>query len=299
MYAFKDAEEPSEYVSQDGFATVTYPNGDVYEGEFKDRKKHGKGTYTFAPDEESESENEHKYSGEYILGRRAGLGTMHYPDGSRNRGQWVDNARNGIGSMNYANGDIYSGAWLKGKRHGEGTYLFAESDATLHGDWESGAFVSGHFQHSDGTSYEGYFCQQKPEGEGVFRFSKNLVQEGEFASDMWSASGPVATSADFAKKGRVGVQQLREMRRAQMKDARAKFEELDRNGNGVLTADEIEGLAAWVLDAFNAGSDLTSKAKNKMCKKLLDRCDDNHDGVMDFAEFEKWFFSISKDLVRF
>jgi len=309
----EDEEGSSNWVTRDGFATVTYPNGDVYEGEFQDKVKHGKGKYTFAAkeDEADEEAVQAVYEGEYINGRRAGLGTMTYPDGSRYRGQWADSKRNGTGSITYSNGDIYSGSWSKDRRHGEGTYLFAESDATFMGDWENGTFASGHFQHKDGTSYEGYFVQQKPSGEGVFRFAASqLVQEGEFMeqdgegkrseSTVWSYIGKLSTNAEFDALGKISIEMQRAEKRNAMEAARKKFDELDRNHNGVLTADEIGDLAQWVLEQFRVGKSTVSKdAQRKLCKKLLERCDDNNDGVMDFAEFSSWFNSTMKDIRSF
>ena len=48
----------------DGEGTYTSPNGDKYEGEFKDGKQDGQGTTTYSYGE--------KYEGEYLRGKRHG-----------------------------------------------------------------------------------------------------------------------------------------------------------------------------------------------------------------------------------
>ncbi|CAF3596767.1 unnamed protein product [Rotaria sp. Silwood1] len=58
------------------FKTFTYPNRDWYEEEWKDGRRHGKGT-------------------------------MHYADGRSYVGDWVDNHRSGHGTFNFVSGDRY------------------------------------------------------------------------------------------------------------------------------------------------------------------------------------------------
>ena len=46
-----------------------------YKGEYKDNKRHGQGTFTFADGE--------KYEGEYKNGKRNGKGTYYYASGNK------------------------------------------------------------------------------------------------------------------------------------------------------------------------------------------------------------------------
>lgn len=73
----------------------TYPDGEKYEGDWKDDRKIGQG--------------------------RVGVkvGTCVYPNGDKYEGHVVDE-RNGKGVMNYANGDRYEGEWKNDKREGKG-----------------------------------------------------------------------------------------------------------------------------------------------------------------------------------
>jgi len=58
---------------------MKYSDGSVYEGDWKDDKRHGTGKYT------------------------SSLGTYE--------GEWSHDQRNGKGIMRYANGDVYEGSW--------------------------------------------------------------------------------------------------------------------------------------------------------------------------------------------
>ena len=51
-----------------------------YEGEYKDGKPHGQGTYTWA--------DGGKYVGEYKDGKKHGQGTFTYADGRIKKGLW-------------------------------------------------------------------------------------------------------------------------------------------------------------------------------------------------------------------
>ena len=57
-----------------------FANGDRYEGEYKDDKKHGKGTYIWGPNTKWAGD---KYIGDYINDVRTGEGVYIYASGSR------------------------------------------------------------------------------------------------------------------------------------------------------------------------------------------------------------------------
>eukprot|EP00984_Skeletonema_dohrnii_P000426 scaffold144_cov94-Skeletonema_dohrnii-CCMP3373.AAC.9 len=84
--------------------TITYDNGDVYEGEFESNKPHG-------------------------------VGKMMYKDGRVQEGIWKDGKidydgelkLHGRGEMIYPSGSMYEGEWKESKRHGKGIYKYFAS----------------------------------------------------------------------------------------------------------------------------------------------------------------------------
>ena len=51
-----------------------------------------------------------------------GKGVFLWPNGDRYMGQYINGRRNGLGDMFYGDGDIYKGAWRNGQYHGQGQY---------------------------------------------------------------------------------------------------------------------------------------------------------------------------------
>jgi len=95
-----------------GRGTYTQPDGFRYAGEWRDGKVHGHGTFTWA--------NGHRYEGEVRDGKRTGHGIYIWPNGDRYEGEWHDGNRHGQGTMTWADGASYAGGWRNGKKHGHG-----------------------------------------------------------------------------------------------------------------------------------------------------------------------------------
>ena len=83
-----------------------FSSGDKYEGEFKEGKKHGFGTYTFHEGS--------KYEGEYKDGEYHGQGTFTFTDGSKYEGEWKDGKPWNL-TIYDKNGNII-GKWVNGVR---------------------------------------------------------------------------------------------------------------------------------------------------------------------------------------
>lgn len=109
--------------------TFTFANGDVYTGEIKEGKCHGKGKMTSAKGE---------YAGEFDGGSRHGHGTYTFKSGAVYVGEWKRGKKHGSGSLISANGDKdYQGGWMNDKRHGRGVATRANGDV-FDGDWMNG-----------------------------------------------------------------------------------------------------------------------------------------------------------------
>ena len=99
---------------------------DVYEGEYRGGKKHGRGVYTWHTGS--------RYEGEWRANKRTGRGVYTWSDGDRYDGEWRANKRHGdaaVGGLTPgADGNRYEGEWRANKRHGRGVYTWPAATAT-------------------------------------------------------------------------------------------------------------------------------------------------------------------------
>jgi hypothetical protein len=92
-----------------GKGTLYFKDGDIYVGEYKDGKRNGQGVYTW-------KEDGSKYVGEYKDGKRNGQGVYTWKeDGSKYVGEYKDGKRNGQGIIYFANGQIQEGIFKDNK----------------------------------------------------------------------------------------------------------------------------------------------------------------------------------------
>lgn len=111
---------------------VTYPDGTRYEGEMRDGKKHGQGTFTFV--------NGDRYTGEFVDDLREGQGTYYYSTGDSYVGPFVKGRRHGAGTYYYVNGDVFQGPYADGKMNGRGIYTCADGQR-IDGVWQDDVLV--------------------------------------------------------------------------------------------------------------------------------------------------------------
>ena len=107
-----------------------------YVGEWKDGKKSGQGTYTFADGS--------KYVGEWKEGKRFGQGTKTWTDGSKYVGEWKAGKKSGQGTNTFDGGSKYVGEWKDGEHHGQGIYTWPSGSKYV-GEWNEGK------RHNHGT----------------------------------------------------------------------------------------------------------------------------------------------------
>ena len=100
---------------------MTYANGDVYDGDWKNGEQEGRGKMTFA--------SGNVFNGEWKGGKQEGRGKMTYSSGAAvydgnvyvgnvYEGEWACGMQHGRGKMTYANGNVFDGEWTGGKREG-------------------------------------------------------------------------------------------------------------------------------------------------------------------------------------
>jgi hypothetical protein len=74
-----------------GYGVRNYPNGDKYEGEWKEGRMEGYGKYNYV--------NKDRYEGEYTNNLMNGTGTFYYYNGSKYEGQWKNGMKCGKGKF--------------------------------------------------------------------------------------------------------------------------------------------------------------------------------------------------------
>jgi len=187
-----------------GKGTYVWANGDAYEGEFADDRPHGTGVYRFASGD--------RYEGEVKGGVIAGRGVYVSAHGDQFEGTFVDGKPEGLGVYRFANGDRYEGQVAAGKPQGRGRYFarsgerveatFADGSASgagicyfangdrYEGDFRAGALTGrGTYFYTGGVTYEGDIVDGRPRGRGTFHFSDGSRFEGTFEDGLAHASG--------------------------------------------------------------------------------------------------------------
>lgn len=117
---------------KDGYGVLIMPNGDKYEGEWKNDLQNGKGTFTYA--------NGDIYEGQWVNGNREGSGTFTWADGRKYVGAWKNDQRNGKGLYTWPSGDRYEGDFKDGQLNGRGVYTYANGKV-MEGTWQNDTYV--------------------------------------------------------------------------------------------------------------------------------------------------------------
>lgn len=156
-----------DYIGPCGQGKMTYSDGSIYVGNFRDGSRNGKGKITFADGE--------IYEGNWFLDDCYEEGRITFPSGRSLFGIWTDGiffakteeefntfrkeskhfcayfgktageyhderCPNGFGKKSFPNGDFYEGNWENGKRFATGTLQYADG-LTLSGAWLNDLFV--------------------------------------------------------------------------------------------------------------------------------------------------------------
>jgi hypothetical protein len=127
-----------------------YSNGDTYVGEWKDGKRHGQGTYTWACG--------NKYVGRWVYNKQHGQGIYTWFDGEKYVGAFKDDLYHGEGTHTSASGVVFKGKWKDGKRHEQVPKRKAATrQKKIH-------------IYANGDKYEGEWKDGKRHGQGTFRY---------------------------------------------------------------------------------------------------------------------------------
>lgn len=137
----------------------TFPQGDVYRGEWMSDRKQGHGVYQFP--------NGDRYEGEWADDIMSGDGVYLFADGSRYSGQFRRGLRTGAGVIEFANGDRYVGEVRENRIEGRGEMRFA-SGVRVKGDFVNGRPEGyGKLAYANGRYYVGAFRKGQQGGAGL------------------------------------------------------------------------------------------------------------------------------------
>lgn len=89
-----------------------YKNGDIYDGEWREKMRNGYGEYKWIVGD--------RYVGNWEHGNLHGNGTYYWSDKRTYVGNWVNHNQEGFGIFEWPDGHKYEGNWQHGKRHGQG-----------------------------------------------------------------------------------------------------------------------------------------------------------------------------------
>lgn len=160
-----------------GNGTCYYSNGDRYDGEFKDGKRHGKGITRYADGQ--------RYEGNYKDDKEDGYGCFYQTNGRKYFGDFKKGKFDGHGSIYSQNGNvIYEGEFKNGEMNGQGV-LYCDN-----GDWYKGEFLNGQrngkgIQYwANGEKYNGEWKEDKMDGLGKYFFADCTFKKCEYKNGI-------------------------------------------------------------------------------------------------------------------
>lgn len=107
-------------------STFTLPNGEVRTGYIVYDNIYWLGECEYADGT--------KYYGDWMNGKRHGLGKLVKLNGYMYFGWWEDDMRHGQGEVIYPDGSMYDGDWKYNKKYGMGMKTWPDG-TTFHGEW--------------------------------------------------------------------------------------------------------------------------------------------------------------------
>lgn len=178
-----------------GWGVYYYRNGDRYEGEFDDDMKNGKGTLTYRNGDKYSGDfkddvkegrgslqfsNGDKYVGRFRRDMMSGKGTMLYKNRNKYVGDFRAGAKHGNGVLSFFNGDVYKGEFRDDARNGLGTYAFKDGAKYVGGFKDNKRHGTGRYIYAGGEEYVGEFMDGKKHGVGI-----SVYPDGRRIKGIW------------------------------------------------------------------------------------------------------------------
>ena len=175
-----------------GQGTMTWRDGEKYEGQWHGGQMNGRGVVTYGPDN---VDGLVSFEGDFKDGQRHGRGTMIWRNGTKYEGRWRDGQINGRGLMTFAPGnpagvESYEGDFVNARPSGWGTMKWIYGIRTYEGQWKDGLENGrGTLTLRNGRKYEGTWregrkyngAEYDADGREVYRVVEGVAQKGTAA----------------------------------------------------------------------------------------------------------------------
>lgn len=156
--------------------TLTLADGSVYTGETLVGRPDGQGSVIYT--------NGNHYDGSWVEGLKHGWGTYTFPDGDVYIGEMVQDRIEGTGRIVYSDGAVYEGQFANGTRDGTGA-LVRPDGSRYEGDWRGGASHGpGRATIADGSFSEGTFVDGRLQGLGLYTDANGTTFDGTFVDGL-------------------------------------------------------------------------------------------------------------------
>ncbi len=191
-----------------GYGKREFLNGDIYEGEWKNGRREGKGIYNAGVNVSVFNCHEcKKYEGYWKNNEKHGRGKCFDKNGKLlYEGNFEDDMPTSLypqtGSVRVDETNGYCvGTFLKGKIHGKGNYYWNNGNS-YEGEWKNGDKAGfGKFYWENGDRYEGDWKDDNRTGQGKYFWSDRAWCEGEWVNDDRNGNGTFYIATDYIKKG--------------------------------------------------------------------------------------------------
>lgn len=242
-YVSKNLEEERKYnermaqhkLLQGGNTTKTYPNGDIYTGDFKDYKRHGWGKLV-------SEKSGYTYEGQWENDMQHGYGKKVYKSGTIYEGEFYKNTKQGYGKETHEFG-VYEGEFKNGYINGMGEFHYNDAN---NGDTRyykgmmkfTCAHGLGTMHYTNGDIYVGNFDDCRRSGNGKMTYANGIVYEGEWKDHKQHGKGLVTYTDGSIYKGEFSNGNRHGKGKEIWADKRTyegNFENGSRSGLGVFT----------------------------------------------------------------
>ncbi|CCW60044.1 unnamed protein product [Phytomonas sp. EM1] len=172
---------------REGYGRCVYHNGDVYEGDWQNDQRHGKGRMHYHA-------TGAVYDGSWERGVRCGMGILTEGDDVY-EGEFERGERSGSGTQKSKDGSVYTGDWRFNHRAGYGVFYDAKENATYIGVFlynRLQGYATAVYEHHGKEKYEGSWLDGKQQGRGTFTFDN-----GDVLCGVWHLGQPQDGAVKF------------------------------------------------------------------------------------------------------